>query len=70
MDINQIVSLIGSLGFPIVCVFVMLYLFKSIVENLETSHKEEMSTLRESLDNNTKAIQSLREEVMNRNGEK
>ena len=66
MDMNTIVSLIGSLGFPIVCCIIM---FRSIEKERETNstqreldrqeHKEEMQKITEALQNNTIVMQKL-----------
>lgn len=55
MDINVITQIIGSLGFPIVACIALFY------ENMKTreSHKEEISKLAESLDNNTDVMNRL-----------
>ena len=55
MDINTVVTLIGSLGFPIVMCLILVYM----IAKMETSHKEEISKLTESLNNNTQTIQTL-----------
>ena len=48
MDLNTIVNIVGSVGFPIVCCIVMFKIYR-----------EDLSKMRESIDNNTKVIQSL-----------
>lgn len=63
MSYDQIVTLIGSVGFPIACVFVMLYFFKQIFTKMEDSHKEELSKMTEALNNNTQAIKEMRQEL-------
>lgn len=48
MDANTITNLVGSLGFPIVCtIFLIWVLFK-----MTSTHKEEISELRTSNENN------------------
>lgn len=56
MDVSGVVSAIANMGFPAVFCVIMIWL------NHEQSqaHKEELKTLRESLDNNTQAITELR----------
>lgn len=55
MDANTIISLISSVGFPIVaCVALYYSNFKQ-----GERHREEMDKLRNSLDENTKAINTL-----------
>lgn len=59
MDINVIVSLIGSLGFPIVmCGIMSWYINKS-----EERHKNEIDKLSNSIDNNTIAMNKLVEHI-------
>lgn len=53
--LQMVTTAIGSLGFPIV---MCLMLFKRMSEQDE-QHKEEMSKLNESLNNNTIAITQL-----------
>ncbi len=56
MDISGVVSSIANMGFPAVLCVVMIWL------NHEQSqaHKEELKALRESLDNNTQALNDLK----------
>lgn len=49
MDIS---TLISNVGFPIVCCLYMMY-----------THKAEMETMSKAIENNTEAIQELREEI-------
>lgn len=55
MDVNSIVTLVGSLGFPIAaCIACMWY-----VKFQADQHKEEISKLTEAISNNTLVIQRL-----------
>lgn len=63
MDYSQIVSLIGSLGFPIVMCFVMLYVFERLIKEQNTQHQEEMTKMTEALNNNTKVLEDLQDMV-------
>ena len=55
MDINLITTLIGSLGFPIVCCICLFwYLTKTA-----NQHKEEMVKMSEAINNNTNVINQL-----------
>lgn len=63
MSYDQIVSLIGSVGFPIVCVFAMLYIFRQIIVKLEDSHKEELAKVTEAINNNTAVISEMKKEL-------
>lgn len=55
MDINQIETLIGSLGFPIACVIAMFHMWNE--ERKE--HKAEAEKWTEAVNNNTQVMQSL-----------
>ena len=48
MDLNTVVQLVSSVGFPIVCVFVLFKLYR-----------EEMTKLHDAIENNTRVMQSL-----------
>ena len=66
MNINDIMTLITSVGFPIVMCGAMGWYLKYIsdkhsseVLQLNTQHNEEMKQVTEALNNNTLAIQKL-----------
>ena len=59
MDADALLNAISVVGFPIVAYGAM---FWYMVE-LNKQHKEEMNTIRQSLDENTKAVVELRELV-------
>lgn len=63
MSYDQIVSLIGSVGFPIVCVFAMLYIFRQIIIKMEDSHKEELTKVTEAINNNTQVVSEMKNEL-------
>lgn len=59
MDINVLIQLIGSLGFPIVaCGALFWHMVKS-----DDQHKEEMDKMSEALNNNTAALLKLTEKI-------
>lgn len=59
MDINGIVQLVGTLGFPIVCCGALFWrMIKS-----DEQHKEEISKMSEALNNNTIAITRLTDKL-------
>lgn len=59
MDVNSIIQLVGSLGFPIVsCGALFWRMVKS-----DEQHKEEMSKMSEALNNNTNALVKLTERL-------
>lgn len=55
MDINAITALIGSVGFPIVMCLIMI----KMMEDMQAAHKEEINSLKESIDNNTIVLTRL-----------
>lgn len=59
MDVNSIIQLVGSLGFPIVACSA---LFWRMVKSDE-QHKEEMAKMSEALNNNTSALVKLAEKL-------
>ena len=55
MDVNAIITLVGSLGFPIAaCLFCFYH-----IRELTNQHKEEIAKLSEAINNNTLVIQRL-----------
>lgn len=59
MDVNSLIQLVGSLGFPIVaCVALFWRMVKS-----DEQHKEEMNKISEALNNNTSALVKLTERL-------
>lgn len=59
MDVNLLIQLVGSLGFPIVaCGALFWRMIKS-----DEQHKEEMSKISEALNNNTNALVKLTERL-------
>lgn len=59
MDVNTLIQLVSSLGFPIVCCGA---LFWKMVKTDE-QHKEEMDKVTEALDNNTIALTKLSDKL-------
>lgn len=59
MDVNTLIQLVGSLGFPIVCCGA---LFWKMVKTDER-HKEEMDKVTEALNNNTIALTKLSDKL-------
>lgn len=66
MDLNIIMTLVGSLGFPIVaCIGLGWYVKymtdtnRSDMTELRKEHKDEMAKMTEALNNNTLVIQKL-----------
>jgi hypothetical protein len=59
MDVNSLIQLVGSLGFPIVACGA---LFWRMVKSDE-QHKEEMNKISEALNNNTSALVKLTERL-------
>lgn len=70
MDANTIITLVGSLGFPIVACIGMAYFFAKSNDNyrLDTKeaslrHKEEIDKMAEAINNNTKALELLIQKI-------
>lgn len=59
MDVNTLIQLVGSLGFPIVACGA---LFWRMVKSDE-QHREEMNKMSEALNNNTSALAKLTERL-------
>lgn len=66
MDVSTIVSLISSLGFPIIaCIYMARWVSKQMdsyradIKELQDDHKAEISKVTEALNNNTKALIEL-----------
>lgn len=66
MDVSTIVSLISSLGFPIIaCIYMARWVSKQMdsyradIKELQEDHKIEISKVTEALNNNTKALIEL-----------
>ena len=55
MDVSAITSLISSVGFPIACCIYLIYSNNKTAEK----HAEEVEKLRETVENNTKAMMKL-----------
>ena len=55
MDTQAITALIGSVGFPIVMCLIMV----RVMMQMEESHKTEIDSLKESLNNNTNVLTKL-----------
>lgn len=70
MDANTLITMIGSLGFPIVACIGMAYFFSKINENyrqdikeLGNMNKAEIDKLTEAVNNNTIALTKLVEKL-------
>lgn len=66
MDANVIITMIGSLGFPIVACIGMAIFFREVNKNyredikeLSSNHKNEMDKVTEAINNNTIVVQKL-----------
>lgn len=66
MDVNNIITLVSTIGFPIVMCGAMAWFVKyqmdannAEVQSMREEHKEEISKVTEALNNNTIAIQKL-----------
>jgi preprotein translocase subunit YajC len=55
MEINDIVTLIANVGFPVAMCFVMFYYMNKQSER----HEQEISDLRDTINNNTQVLTEL-----------
>ena len=77
MDANTIITLVGSLGFPIVACIAMGWFFAKVNDNyrqdikeIQTTHREETKTMTEAINNNTMVLQKLCDRLDNKKEEK
>lgn len=73
MDANTIITMVGSLGFPIVaCIFMAIFFnkvnenYRADIKELSSNHKEEMAKVTEAIANNN----TLLERILDRLDEK
>ena len=66
MDVQDVITGISTLGFPIICCLLMMYYVKYSTDNhreevskLNEEHRKEMMEVTEALNNNTLALQKL-----------
>lgn len=59
MELETVVNLISTVGFPIVCCIALFWKMGKQDEN----HRQEIDSLRQSLDNNTNVITKLYERL-------
>lgn len=66
MDANTLITLVGSLGFPIVACIAMGWFFAKVNDNyrqdikeIQTTHREETKTMTDAINNNTMVLQKL-----------
>ena len=67
MELQSIQTLIGSLGFPVVCCLIQFY----VILKMNKSHDETLTELKRTIDNNTRSIIDLTDSLrgVNRNGQ-
>lgn len=59
MDLQDIITIINSVGFPIFVAIIMMYLFYKMT----ITHKEEMQVMSEAIDNNTLAMSQIKTQL-------
>ena len=59
MDLQDIITIINSVGFPIFVAVIMMYLFYKMT----ITHKEEMQVMSEAIDNNTLAMSQIKTQL-------
>ena len=77
MDYSIIVTMVGSLGFPIVaCIFIAIFFsktqdnYRADIKEMQTLHKQETDKMTEALNNNTIALQRLVDKMEGLNDDK
>ena len=70
MDIQGVSSIVGTVGFPIVCCLCMMYYVREQqqenrqqIEELNNKYDENIKTLTETINNNTLALQKLSDKL-------
>lgn len=70
MDANTLITMIGSLGFPIVACIAIGWFFAKVNDNyrndikeLQSTHREEVKAMTDAINNNTLVIQKLIDEM-------
>lgn len=59
MEVNDIIQVVSTLGFPVVmCALLFWYMVR-----IQEAHKEEMNALKDSLNQNTLALTELRDVI-------
>lgn len=61
-DINAVIQIISTVGFPIAMCCIMAY----YVKYTEDKHREEINSIREALENNTLALIKLTDKMENK----
>ena len=76
MDANTLMTMIGSLGFPIVACIAIAWFFNKTNENyrndikeMNSQHREEVKAMTDAINNNTLVIQKLIDEMEAKNNE-
>lgn len=72
MGVNEILQLVSTLGFPIVCAVAMAWYVKYMtdrnreeIDKLNMQHQQEMKEVTTALNNNTLALQKLSDVIEN-----
>lgn len=72
MNVNEILQVVSTLGFPIVCAVAMAWYVKYMtdrnreeIDKLNTQHQQEMKEVTTALNNNTLALQKLTDVIGN-----
>lgn len=70
MELNEILSAIASVGFPIVACGAMAYFFAKVnanyrtdIKEIQAQHKEEVAAMTTAINNNTLVIQRLVDKI-------
>ena len=70
MDIQGVSSIVGTVGFPIVCCLCMMYYVREQqqenrkqIDDLNEKYEENIKTLTDTINNNTLALQKLSDKL-------
>lgn len=76
MDASALITMVGSLGFPIVACIFMAIFFNKVNENyrqdikeLSTNHKEEMAKVTEAIANNNTLLERILDRLDEKGGD-
>lgn len=66
MDFNMLITLVGSLGFPIVaCIFIAIFFsrtqdnYRADIKEMQMTHKTETDKMTEAINNNNMLLQRI-----------
>lgn len=64
MTVDNITTLIGNFGFPIVAFFIVLYVAYKMFTYMLNKHTEHITAMTESYDKNTQAVNNMSDNII------